>query len=68
MKIEDNIDYYYLFMTSQKLNSNELNIWLIKRGCTSHVTKCFSIFSSIEISIEPKAKLGNSEIVQAKGI
>ena len=57
----------YLFMASQDLNSHELNTWLIDSGCTNHVTKYISIFTSIDKSIQPKIKLVNGNIVKAKG-
>nr|KYP40336.1 Retrovirus-related Pol polyprotein from transposon TNT 1-94 [Cajanus cajan] len=57
----------YLFMASQEFNSHELNTWLIDSGCTSHMTKYLSFFTSIDKSIKPKVKMGNGEIVQANG-
>ena len=54
-------------MASQALSSHELNTWLIDIGCTSHMTKYLSIFTSIDRSVQPKVKLGNGEVVQAKG-
>ncbi|KAL3612509.1 hypothetical protein D5086_003529 [Populus alba] len=36
-------------------------------GCTSHMSKFLSIFSSIDRSVQSKIKLGNGDIVQAKG-
>jgi len=56
-----------LFMASQTCNTFELNTWHIDSGCTSHMTKFLSIFSSIDRSVQPKIKLGNGDIVQAKG-
>ncbi|RVX19280.1 Retrovirus-related Pol polyprotein from transposon TNT 1-94 [Vitis vinifera] len=35
-------------------------------GCTNHMTKHLSIFTSIDRSVQPKVKLGNGEVVQAK--
>ena len=64
---EDKADDEHLFMTSQTCNSHELNTWLIDKGCTSHMTKHLSIFTSIDISGQPEVKLGNGEVVQAKG-
>ena len=54
-------------MASQALGSHELNTWLIDSGCTNHMTKHLSIFTSIDRSVQPKVKLGNGEVVQAKG-
>ena len=54
-------------MASQALSSHELNTWLIDSGCTSHMTKHLSIFTTIDRSVQPKFKLGNGEVVQAKG-
>ncbi|RVW24539.1 Retrovirus-related Pol polyprotein from transposon TNT 1-94 [Vitis vinifera] len=64
---EDKNDDEHLFMASQALSSHELNTWLIDIGCTSHMTKYLSIFTSIDRSVQPKVKLGNGEVVQAKG-
>jgi hypothetical protein len=60
-------DEEHLFMASQASNTSELNTWLIDSGCTSHISKFLSIFSSIDRSVQPKIKLGNGDIVQAKG-
>ncbi|KAL6314884.1 hypothetical protein AAG906_029101 [Vitis piasezkii] len=70
-KLGHNEKYYknddeHLFMASQALSSHELNIWLIN-GCTSHMTKHRSIYTSIDGSVQPKVKLGNGEVVRAKG-
>ncbi|KAL6332552.1 hypothetical protein AAG906_008972 [Vitis piasezkii] len=64
---EDKNDDEHLFMASQALSSHELNTWLIDSGCTSHMTKYLSIFTSIDRSVQPKVKLGNGEVVHAKG-
>ncbi|WJZ92852.1 hypothetical protein VitviT2T_011827 [Vitis vinifera] len=64
---ENKNDDEHLFMASQTLSSHELNTWLIDSGCTSHMTKYLSIFTSIDRSVQPKVKLGNGEVVQAKG-
>ncbi|RVW97714.1 hypothetical protein CK203_028119 [Vitis vinifera] len=64
---EDKNDDEHLFMVSQALSSHELNAWLIDSGCTSHMTKHLSIFTTIDRSVQPKFKLGNGEVVQAKG-
>lgn len=63
---EDNNKDEHLFMASQAFNSHELNTWLIDSGCTSHMTKCLLIFTSIDQSVQSKIKLGNGEVVQAK--
>lgn len=54
-------------MASQSIGSHELNTWLIDSGCTSHITRFLSIFASIDTSVQQKIKLGNGEIMQAKG-
>ena len=54
-------------MASQALSSHELNTWLIDSDCTSHMTKHLSVFTSIDRSVQAKVKLGNGEVVQAKG-
>jgi hypothetical protein len=60
-------DEEHLFMASQASNTSKLNTWLIDSGCTSHMSKFLSIFSSIDRLVQPKIKLGNGDIVQAKG-
>jgi hypothetical protein len=60
-------DEEHLFMASQTCNTFELNTWLIDSGCTSHMTKFLSIFSFIDRSVQLNIKLGNGDIVQAKG-
>ena len=64
---ENKNDDEQLFMASQALSSHELNAWLIDSGYTSHMTKHLSIFTFIDRSVQPKVKLGNGEVVQAKG-
>jgi len=60
-------DDEHLFMASQVISSYEQNSWLIDNGCTSHMTKHLAFFSSIDKSIQPNVKLGNGDVVQAKG-
>ena len=60
-------DEEHLFMASQASNTSELNTWLIDSGCTSHMSKFLSIVSSIDRLVQPKIKLRNGDIVQAKG-
>ncbi|RVW23149.1 Cycloartenol synthase [Vitis vinifera] len=50
----------------KRTNHAEKDCWH-KVGCTSHMTKHLSIFTSIDRSVQPKVKLGNGEVVQAKG-
>ena len=52
-------DDEHLFIASQTSNTFELNTWLIDSGCTSHMSKFLSIFSSIDRLVQPKIKLGN---------
>lgn len=54
-------------MALQIDNNSQKNTWLIDSGCTNHMSKYLSIFSSIDPIIKPKIKLGNGDIVQAKG-
>lgn len=67
MGVEDENNDEHLFVASQAVGSHDLNSWLIDSGCTSHMTRYLSIFTSIDTSVQPKIKLGNGEIVQAKG-
>jgi hypothetical protein len=64
---EEKEDTEHLFMASQVISSHEQNIWLIDSGYSGHMTKHLAIFSSIDKSIQPKVKLGNGDVVQAKG-
>lgn len=54
-------------MASQALSPNEHYTWLIDSACTSHTTKYIAIFTFIDKLVQPKVKLGNGEVVQAKG-
>lgn len=54
-------------MASQALSPNENYTCLIDSACTSHTTKYIAIFTFIEKLFQPKVKLGNGEVVQAKG-
>jgi len=65
--IEQNNNDEYLFVASKEYSSHGLNIWLIWRNCTHHMTNVYFIFSSIDRSIQPTVKLGNGKFVQAKG-
>ena len=67
MSKEDKDDEEHLFMASEVSSISELNTWLIDNGCISHMIKYLLIFSSINRSAKRKVKLGNWDIVQAKG-
>ena len=64
---EDKADEEHLFMVTCDEQNSRRDTWLIDSGCTSHMTKFLSIFSTIDRSIKPKIKLGNGDVVEAKG-
>lgn len=64
---EDKNTYDHIFMACQTLSSVEPSIWLIDSGCTSHMTRHLSVFSQLDEFDQPKVKLGNGEVVQARG-
>ncbi|KAJ6727746.1 hypothetical protein OIU74_005907 [Salix koriyanagi] len=64
---ESKDDDEHLFMAICDDQNSRRDTWLIDSGCTSHMSKSLSIFSSIDSSIKPKIKLGNGDIVEAKG-
>lgn len=57
----------HLFMACQVPEGTGPSTWLIDSGCTSHMTKHLSIFTHLDKTDQPKVKLGNGEVVQAKG-
>uniref|UniRef100_A0A6N2MMV6 Retrovirus-related Pol polyprotein from transposon TNT 1-94-like beta-barrel domain-containing protein n=1 Tax=Salix viminalis TaxID=40686 RepID=A0A6N2MMV6_SALVM len=66
-KNEGKDDDKLLFMATRDEHTSRRDTWLIDSGCTRHMTKFLSIFSSIDSSSKPKIKLGNGDIVEAKG-
>ncbi|KAJ6732982.1 ZINC FINGER CCHC-TYPE-RELATED [Salix koriyanagi] len=64
---ESKEDDEHLFMAICDDQNSRRDTWLIDSGCTSHMAKSLSIFSSIDSTIKPKIKLGNGDVVEAKG-
>lgn len=56
-----------MFLATQVVDTSASNTWLIDSSCTSHMSKHLSMFSSLNNGIQPKVKLGNCEVVTAKG-
>lgn len=52
MGAEDENNDENLLVASQSIGSHELNTWLIDSGCTSHITRFLSIFTSIDTSVQ----------------
>lgn len=48
-------------------SSTDSNLWLVDSGCTNHMTKDHQFFSFLDTSIHTKVKLGNGDLVYAKG-
>ncbi|RDX60363.1 hypothetical protein CR513_61498, partial [Mucuna pruriens] len=48
----------------KKIIGTKINFFFF---CASHMTICLSIFISFDKSIQPKVKVKNGKIVQAKG-
>ena len=67
MTEEEKEEDEHLFMASQDINTHGAKVWMIDSGCTSHMTKHLAMFSSIDESVQPRIKLGNGDVVQAKG-
>lgn len=54
-------------MACQMLKNTDPSAWLFDSGCTNHMTKHQIVFTHLDESDQPKVRLGNSDIVQAKG-
>ncbi|XP_057996597.1 uncharacterized protein LOC131175917 [Hevea brasiliensis] len=54
-------------MASQSIKQADKLTWIIDSGCTSHMAKNKSLFTHLDNSFRTKVKLGNGELVQAKG-
>ncbi|XP_057986574.1 uncharacterized protein LOC131171131 [Hevea brasiliensis] len=57
----------HLFMASQSCSAIDKFTWFINSGCTSHMARDESLFTSLDRSVKATVKMGNGEIVQAMG-
>ncbi|TXG57334.1 hypothetical protein EZV62_018647 [Acer yangbiense] len=57
----------HLFMVSQGRCSASKDVWYVDSGCTSHMVKDSSLFTSLDNTDRTNVKLGNGEMVQATG-
>ncbi|TXG46269.1 hypothetical protein EZV62_028232 [Acer yangbiense] len=57
----------HLFMATQACFSTSKDAWYIDNGCTSHMARDLSLFTSLNRTDRTKVKLGNGQIVQAAG-
>ncbi|TXG59014.1 hypothetical protein EZV62_016843 [Acer yangbiense] len=56
-----------MFMASQGSRSASKDVWYVDSGCTSHMVKESSLFTSLDSTDRTNVKLANGEIVQATG-
>ncbi|TXG46600.1 hypothetical protein EZV62_027900 [Acer yangbiense] len=57
----------HMFMASQECCSASKDVWYVDSGCTSHMVKDSSLFTSLDSNDRTNVKLGNGEMVQATG-
>ncbi|TXG71060.1 hypothetical protein EZV62_005995 [Acer yangbiense] len=57
----------HMFMASQACCSASKDVWYVDSGCTSHMVKDSSLFTSLDSNDRTNVKLGNGEMVQATG-
>ncbi|TXG47198.1 hypothetical protein EZV62_026492 [Acer yangbiense] len=57
----------HLFMVTQVCNVASNEVWYVDSGCTSHMAKDESLFSSLNRTDRTRVKLGNGNVVQAAG-
>ena len=56
-----------LFMAAQTCHSAPKDVWCMDSGCTNHMAKDESFFTSLDGAIRSKVKLENRDVIQAKG-
>ncbi|KAL5751614.1 hypothetical protein ACOSQ2_022121 [Xanthoceras sorbifolium] len=54
-------------MATQVCYSASQDAWYVDSGCTSHMARDSSLFTSLNKTNRTRVKLGNGEIVQAAG-
>lgn len=57
----------HIFAVTHSSNTGCRHTWLVDSGCTCHMARDESLFSSIDKSVRVKVKLGNGEIVESQG-
>ncbi|TXG55930.1 hypothetical protein EZV62_017243 [Acer yangbiense] len=57
----------HMFMASQVCCSASKDVWYVDSGCTSHMVKDSSLFTSLDNNDRTNVKLENGEMVQATG-
>ncbi|TXG57778.1 hypothetical protein EZV62_015607 [Acer yangbiense] len=55
-----------MFMASQACCSASKDVWYVDSGCTNHMVKDSSLFTSLDSNDRTNVKLGNGEMVQAR--
>lgn len=54
-------------MATHACCSASKDVWYVDSGCTNHMARDTGIFTSLDRAVRTKVKLGNGEIVQARG-
>ena len=54
-------------MVTQVCNAASNEVWYVDSGCTSHMAKDESLFSSLDRNDRTRVKLGNGNVLQASG-
>ncbi|TXG63903.1 hypothetical protein EZV62_010897 [Acer yangbiense] len=54
----------HLFMATQACYSASKDVWYVDSGCTSHMARDSSLFTSLNRTDRTRVKLGNGEMVQ----
>nr|KYP72805.1 Retrovirus-related Pol polyprotein from transposon TNT 1-94 [Cajanus cajan] len=60
-------DEEHLFMAAQTSSSGSNDVWYVDSGCTNHMARDSSLFTTLDRAVQTKVKLGNGDIVQAEG-
>ncbi|XP_021630936.1 uncharacterized protein LOC110628530 isoform X1 [Manihot esculenta] len=57
----------HIFAVTHSSNTSSRHTWFVDSGCTCHMARDESMFSSIDKSVRIKVKLENGEIVESQG-
>ncbi|KAK0570911.1 hypothetical protein LWI29_008332 [Acer saccharum] len=57
----------HLFMATQACYSASKDVWYVDSGCTSHMARDSSLFTSLDKTDRTKVKLGNGEMGKVTG-
>nr|KYP32396.1 Copia protein [Cajanus cajan] len=60
-------DEEHLFMATQTSSSGSNDVWYVDSGCTNHMARDSSLFTSLDRAVQTKVKLENGDIVRAEG-